>query len=331
MLTTNYSDLLRTLILYCYGPLLVAAALFHQRAKFRANMFGIGHSEFTSAEDTVPINLKSDDADDGPGGQLKRQISLLQLCKETTPPCRLNPLLFNGHLQTAWAGLRGEDVPIHYKRRVFKSTHPPYPGQFAVDFVIPAPSAPRQRDRHLPPRTHDFTDQEFADIEASNPTKPLLIVLHGLSGGSHEGYLRHLLRPLTSTEGGWDACVVNARGCAWSKVTSNVLYNARATWDVRQFVAWAQEQWPERRLFGMGFSLGACILTNYIAEDGEDCKLEAAVVISNPWNLDVADTHLRSTWIGKNVYSAAMGTGMRKLFERYIVLMSSHQACGRCL
>src|SRR6185436_15455142 len=73
-------------------------------------------------------------------------------------------------------------------------------------------------------------------------------------------YLRHVLAPLTAN--GWEACVVNSRGCAESQITSGVLYNARATWDVRQTVKWLQNQFPNRPLFGIGFSLGANILTN---------------------------------------------------------------------
>ena len=81
------------------------------------------------------------------------------------------------------------------------------------------------------------------------------------SGGSHEVYLRHAIAPLVK-EGKWEICVVNSRGCAMSKITSGVLYNARATWDVRQAVKWLRSKYPNRPLFGLGFSLGANILTN---------------------------------------------------------------------
>ena len=64
-----------------------------------------------------------------------------------------------------------------------------------------------------------------------------------------------------------------------SQITTGVLYNARgscqnadvgnvrltslvATWDLRQTVEWVRENWPKRKLFGLGFSLGANILTN---------------------------------------------------------------------
>ena len=86
------------------------------------------------------------------------------------------------------------------------------------------------------------------------------VVLHGLSGGSHEIYLRHVLLPIVKA--GWEACVVNSRGCAKSRVTSGVLYNARATWDIRQVIKWLRKNFPNRPLFSLGFSLGANILVN---------------------------------------------------------------------
>jgi predicted alpha/beta-fold hydrolase len=101
----------------------------------------------------------------------------------------------------------------------------------------------------------------------SHDTKPMLITLHGLSGGSHEIYLRHVLQPLVEQQshgnnGGWEAIVVNSRGCAMSKITTGILYNARATWDLRQTVKWCREMYPNRPLYAIGYSLGANILTN---------------------------------------------------------------------
>lgn len=72
---------------------------------------------------------------------------------------------------------------------------------------------------------------------------------------------RHVLAPLI-TSGKWEACVINSRGCAEHKITSGILFNARATWDVRQMVTWLRKMYPNRPLFGIGFSLGANILTN---------------------------------------------------------------------
>jgi predicted alpha/beta-fold hydrolase len=43
--------------------------------------------------------------------------------------------------------------------------------------------------------------------------------------------------------------------------------------------------------------------------------LKAAVVISNPWNLDVGSVVLQRTWLGKEVYQKTMGGNLRKLVE----------------
>lgn len=56
--------------------------------------------------------------------------------------------------------------------------------------------------------------------------------------------------------------MVNSRGCAKSAVTSTILYNARATWDIRQVVKWLRKTFPNRPLFAIGYSLGGNILTN---------------------------------------------------------------------
>ncbi len=200
-----------------------------------------------------------------------RDISLSELCKTSAPLCRLNPLLFNGHLQTFWTATRYQDIPIYYKRKIFEAEDPAFAGTFAVDFVVPPY---KEEDGSLPPRTTFFKDTEFSDI-GSLDSKPMLVTLHGLSGGSHEIYLRHVLKPIV--EAGWEACVVNSRGCAMSSITTEVLYNARATWDIRQVVKWLRKTFPNRPLFGIGYSLGANILVNVRIVDKLDLKIGACV------------------------------------------------------
>ena len=228
-----------------YGLLFVLAISMIAMGIGRA----IGHADtrFHHAEETLPLKTK--------GGTT---ISFVDLCKAVIPPCHLNPFLFNGHLQTMWTALKSQDVPIYYKRCIFESEDPAFVGTFAVDFAV---KPYKGADSSLPERTTYYTADEVESL-GSVDSKPMLVTLHGLSGGSHELYLRHVLAPLLGGTGGWEACVVNSRGCAMSKITSSVLYNARATWDVRQMVKWLRRTFPNRPLFGIGFSLGANILTN---------------------------------------------------------------------
>ncbi|KAF4970598.1 hypothetical protein FSARC_2379 [Fusarium sarcochroum] len=202
-----------------------------------------------------------------------------------------------------WTATKPAGPKIYYKRKIFDADHKTYRGTFAVDFAVEPFEAPE--DPTLSRRTAYYTEEELENL-GSDDNKPMLVVLHGLSGGSHEIYLRHTLAPMIG-KGGWEACVVNSRGCARSKITSGVLYNARATWDIRQ------QKFPNRPLFGLGFSLGANMLTNYCGEEGPNCVLKGAVVCSNPFNLEVSSKILQNSYIGKEVYLRVMGSALKEL------------------
>lgn len=208
--------------------------------------FGRAKIDFTHAVQPRMIRVK-----DG------TETDLLTVCENSTPHCSLNPLLFNGHLQTMWTAMDSTGPKVYYRRKIFDAEQKAYRGTFAVDFAV-QPFA--ETDETLPPRTTYFIDEQFESL-GSDDMKPMAIVLHGLSGGSNEVYLQHVIAPLIS-EGRWEVCVVNSRGCAGSKMSSGVLYNARSTWDMRQTAKWLREKFPNRPLFGIGFSIGANILTN---------------------------------------------------------------------
>lgn len=208
-------------------------------------LIGFAKSTFYSHVESLPLGTKTSQA-----------TTLLDICKSVTPPCWLNPLLFNCHLQTCWTALTRQNPRVYYKRKTFIAEDPAFEGTFTVDFVV---SPFEDVDLALPSRTRHYTQAELECL-GMDDEKPMLVTLHGLSGGSHEVYLRHVLEPLFKD--GWEACVVNGRGCAQSRITSHMIFNARATSDIRQVVRWLREMFPRRPLFGIGFSLGANILVN---------------------------------------------------------------------
>lgn len=196
------------------------------------------------------------------------QISLAEFCKQCTPPhCSLSLFLFNGHLQTAWTQREEAKETIYYKRKIFESNHELYKGQFSVDFMV-APyvkdgtfSQAREGER-LPAHTEMFKAGEDVRFLSEKDSSPILLVLHGMSGGSDEPYIRRVLAAISALDIQWTACVVNFRGCAQSQLTTGYLYNGRATWDFRQIANWLKQNFPNRPLFGVGFSIGANVLTN---------------------------------------------------------------------
>lgn len=167
-------------------------------------IIGRAKTSFVHAKEPITLSTKSG-----------KSRSLLEICEASTPPCNLNPLLFNGHLQTFMTVVKGVDVPIYYKRKVFEAEDPVYAGTYTVDFVV---SPYEGSEEGLFPRTTHYTEEEFKDI-GSLDSKPMLVALHGLSGGSHEIYLRHCLAPLIEGETGWEGEYLLYKRCYKSDIS----------------------------------------------------------------------------------------------------------------
>lgn len=252
-------------------------------------------------------------------GDNKRQRPFADLCKSIILPCRLSPFLFNGHLQTAGNLSSGRSALISYRRHIFEQEDLRYPGTFAVDFVVDDPE----------PQRRDFTPEEFQRLPSVD-CNPLLIIIHGLAGGSSEPYILDLLSSLTCRAGGnspqsWKACVLISRGCSGHKPTSNLFYSPASTYDLRQLVSWLVRTFPNRPLYALGFSLGANILTRYVGEAGTSCPLRAAVSISNPFDLHTGNILLRRSWIGR-LYLRVLGSSLKALFLKHVSQLSVNRA-----
>lgn len=198
------------------SPLLVK--LFRLTRQLRI-MEWLGRAKINFTHSPSPAELQETDGS---------KTNVLKIVEQSVPPCQMNPLLFNGHIQTIWTATKQHGPPVYYRRKLFQAEDKTYEGTFAVDFVT---EPFEEEDDTLPPRTVYYGEEEAENL-GSDDDRPQLVVLHGLSGGSHEIYLRHCIAPLVADKR-WEVCVVNSRGCAMSPVTSGVLYNARATWDFR--------------------------------------------------------------------------------------------------
>lgn len=63
-------------------------------------------------------------------------------------------------------------------------------------------------------------------------------------------------------------------------LTSPQLYSALYTDDIRVAVMYIHKQYPRAPLIGIGFSLGANVLTRYLAEEGEKSRLIAGCALA---------------------------------------------------
>ncbi|KAG9084283.1 hypothetical protein FRC06_004137 [Ceratobasidium sp. 370] len=202
-----------------------------------------------------------------------------------------------GHVQTAFcvAGDFTAVDEIIYERTLLGL---PDGGTIGLDFT------PRKHDRELPPDT------------------PILVVLHGLSGGSHESYVRSILSGVCASPSagglGYRAVVVNFRGCAGVPLTSPQFYSAGHTDDIRTALSYIRRTYPLARLTAIGFSLGANVLVRYLGEEGAASMLDAGCALGCPWNLVDNSENLEGSFFYRNVYSRAMGGNLLKLLSRHL-------------
>lgn len=228
-----------------------------------------------------------------------------------------HPLYFTGHLQTLYAAVRTfeEQDQIHYKRLVVKCRDG---GEATADFRVPpfekaSDYTPPNQTKPLQPLYSYFTPQEQQNL-GSKDDKPLLIILHGLTGGSHEAYVRSLVNRITS-QYGFEACVLNSRGCSESSITTPQLYSGVWTDDIRDFVIQLRELYPNRKFYLAGFSLGASIATNYLGQEGSNSQIECAAILANPWDLCNASYYMYRTLLGRNLYGKHFSKSLVKMLE----------------
>lgn len=204
--------------------------------------------------------------------------------------------LFNGHLQTAYAvvGDFSKIDKVEYDRTFLRTLDG---GTIGLDSTPPAAVRNLEDDA------------------------PIVVVLHGLTGGSHESYVRAILAPVCTPveEGGlgYRGIVVNFRGCAGVPLSSPQLYSAGHTDDIRVAVLHIAQRYPNARLIGIGFSLGANVLTRYLAEEGTRSRLIAGCAVACPWDLVMNAEQLENRWFHRNVYSKAMARNLQTLVRRH--------------
>ncbi|ORY48247.1 alpha/beta-hydrolase [Rhizoclosmatium globosum] len=202
--------------------------------------------------------------------------------KKFTP----TPLLFNGHLQTAAAGVISK-LPYKkpdYKREVLTL---PDGGLVAIDWATP-----------LEP----------------TPDAPIIILFHGLAGGSNEPYICETA--LAALEQGYRVAALNYRGSNNLSLTTPQIYAGSYTEDVRLIVRHIKSKNSTCPLIGIGYSLGANIILKYVGEEGSNCPLLTAVSVANPHDFNLGINLLHSTFLGR-FYSRIMTHELINIFNKH--------------
>lgn len=153
---------------------------------------------------------------------------------------------------------------------------------------------------------------------------PILILLPGLTGGSGDTYVQHTV--LHAKQAGIRAIVFNSRATSDSPVTTAQFYSASYTGDMRNVVKHIAAKYPSSRIFAAGWSLGANILTRYLGEEGDDCIIEAAAALCNPFDLTVSDKNFQKGF--NRLYDFNVAHSLRRIYKNHHHLFVDAAAKG---
>lgn len=130
-------------------------------------------------------------------------------------------------------------------------------------------------------------DNDFLDLDwsyAKNPSKRLVISIHGLEGSAKRAYMRGSAKILS--ESGFDVCAINLRGCSGEPNLRYRSYHSGATEDLASVIGHVLQMDTYTSIFLHGFSLGGNLLLKYLGEDRKiPQEIKGAVGISVPCQL----------------------------------------------
>ena len=158
-------------------------------------------------------------------------------------------------------------------------------------------------------------DGDFLDIgwmPETDPSAPLVLVLHGLEGHTARGYMVQTFLALAHR--GMRAVGLNFRGCSGEANRTPRFYHSGETEDVGLVIDLLRERFPTRPLMAIGFSLGGNVLLKYLGEQGarNPAPISAAVAISVPYDLSAGGDALERGGMAR-IY---VGYFLRSLFAK---------------
>ena len=176
----------------------------------------------------------------------------------------------------------------------------------------------------------DFWDFDWMDGHQGGAT-PLVVLFHGLEGGSGSAYARELMVALARI--GWRGVIPHFRGCGGAPNRLPRAYHSGDYADVAAMLAAIDAR--ERARFGdhppprcaVGVSLGGSALLNWLGREGSHAakQIKAAAAISTPLDLMAAGKsidrglnriyarHFLSTLVPKGVALAKRHPGVLEL------------------
>jgi len=128
-------------------------------------------------------------------------------------------------------------------------------------------------------------DQLLGDLHPAteNTQRPLIILIHGLSGSAGSIYIRVTAQHLLAA--GYPVLRLNLRGAGPGRGRTQHFYHAGRSDDLHQVIGQLDGRLAGNGIVLVGFSLGGNVMLKYLAERAHLAPVRAAVSISAPIDL----------------------------------------------
>ena len=130
----------------------------------------------------------------------------------------------------------------------------------------------------------DFLECHWHNRPEKNSKTPIIILFHGLAGSYKSPYIQGLMSE--SSKAGFASVLMHFRGCTGKENLLPRSYHSGESGDALSWIDAVHKEFPNSKIFGIGYSLGGNMLLKLLGELGEDSPLDAAVSVSAPLQLD---------------------------------------------
>lgn len=144
--------------------------------------------------------------------------------------------------------------------------------------------------------------------EVQNKPSPIAIMFPGLIGDSQSDYLRYIVPAVHSL--GYRVVSFNNRGRGGMELKTPRLYSSSNFEDVELAINSIRDRNPNSRIIASGFSMGGMVLTRYLAERGQDARVDAAMLISANYDLVNGTKNMETGFVNRYV---------AKIMTKYLV------------
>lgn len=133
--------------------------------------------------------------------------------------------------------------------------------------------------------------------EIDDKPSPIALMFPGLIGDSQSEYLRYIIPAVHKL--GYRVAAFNNRGRGGMELKTPRLYCACNYEDIELAINHVREKNPNSRIIASGFSMGGMVLTRYLAERGDQAKVDAAMLVSANYDLVNGTKNMETGFVNK--------------------------------